>query len=65
MKMPSGIYAHKLEELIAQRFPAEGREERIERAVRAVREFCGSFEGKVDLETIKWIAQDVDLLDED
>jgi hypothetical protein len=63
MKMPSGIYAHKLEELIARRFSPEGREERIARAVQSLREFCDSFEG-LDLETIKWIAQ-ADLFDED
>jgi hypothetical protein len=56
--------AHKLEELIAQRFPAEGREERIERAVRAVREFCGSFAGKVSEEQLRRICE-ADLFDED
>jgi len=44
-------------------FPKAGREKRIERAVKAVREFCGSFASKVDLETVKWIAQDADILD--
>jgi hypothetical protein len=44
-------------------FPKAGKEKRIERALRAVGEFRGAFRSKVDLETVKWIAEDPDILD--
>jgi deoxyribose-phosphate aldolase len=62
-ELAPGSRAPELEQLIARRFPPEGRKERVERAVQAVREFCGSFASKVDLETVKWVAQDADILD--
>lgn len=44
-------------------FPKAGKEKRVQRAVKAVHEFRDSFASKVDLETVKWIAQDPDILD--
>ncbi len=60
-----GFGSRRLELIRLERklFPKAGREKRVERAVKAVREFCGSFASKVDLETVKWIAQDRDILD--
>jgi hypothetical protein len=60
-----GFGTRRLELIRLERklFPKAGREKRVERAVKAVREFCGSFASKVDLETVKWIAQDGDILD--
>lgn len=66
---PSGADAmfgsRRLELLRLERklFPKAGKKERVERALKAVHEFCGSFGSKVDLETVKWIAQDPDILD--
>jgi len=62
-ELAPGSRAPELEQLIARRFPPEGRKERAERAGQAVREFCGSFASKVDPETVKWVAQDADILD--
>jgi hypothetical protein len=60
-----GFGSRRLELLRLERklFSKAGKEKRAERAVQAVREFCGSFASKVDLETVKWIAQDGDILD--
>ncbi len=60
-----GFGSRRLELIRLERklFPKAGREKRGERAIKAVREFCGSFASKVDLETVKWIAQDADILD--
>jgi hypothetical protein len=60
-----GFGSRRLELLRLERklFPTAGKEKRVERAVKAVRDFCGSFASKVDLETVKWIAQDADILD--
>ena len=60
-----GFGSRRLELIRLERklFPKAGREKRVERAVKAVREFRGSFASKVDLETVKWIAQDGDILD--
>ena len=44
-------------------FPKAGKEKRVQRAVKAVHEFRDSFASKVNLETVKWIAQDPDVLD--
>jgi hypothetical protein len=68
-KVPSGADAafgkRRLELLRLERrlFPKAGQEKRVERALKAVREFRGSFASKVDLDTVKWIAQDPDILD--
>jgi hypothetical protein len=60
-----GFGSRRLELLRLERklFPKAGKEKRVERAVKTVRAFCGSFASKVDLETVKWIAQDADILD--
>lgn len=60
-----GFGSRRLELLRLERklFSKAGKEKRIECAVKAVRDFCGSFASKVDLETVKWIAQDADILD--
>jgi len=58
-----GFGSRRLELIRLELFPKAGREKRVERAVKAVREFCGSFASKVDLETVKGIAQDGDILD--
>jgi hypothetical protein len=60
-----GFGSRRLELLRLERklFSKAGKEKRVERAVQAVREFCGSFASKVDLETVKWVAQDADILD--
>ena len=44
-------------------FPKAGQEKRVLRAVKAVHEFRDSFASKVELGTVKWIAQDPDNLD--
>jgi len=60
-----GFGSRRLELLRLERrlFPKAGKEKRVERALKAVREFRRSFASKADLETVKWIAQDPDILD--
>jgi len=68
-EVPSGkspdFGSRRLELLRLERklFPKAGKEKRVQRAVKAVHEFRDSFASKVDLETVKWIAQDPDILD--
>ena len=46
-----------------KRFPKQGKEKRIERALKAIAGFHTESRSKLDIETIKWIAQDPDILD--
>ena len=68
-EVPSGkspdFGSRRLELLRLERklFPKAGREKRVQRAVKAVHEFRDSFASKVELGTVKWIAQDPDNLD--
>ena len=57
-----GFGSRRLELLRLERklFPKAGKERRVELAVNAVHDFCGSFASKVALETVKWIAQNAD-----
>jgi hypothetical protein len=53
----------KLAALVRKQWPARGRAERIARAKKAwdeAMEIASTFK-KVDAETLKWIAEDVDL----
>ena len=54
-----GSRAPELQRMLAEHFPPEGREERVRRALQALDNLRGSI--KLDLETVKWIAQDPDL----
>ena len=56
-----GSRAPELAKRLAERFPVEGREDRIGRALSALSKLRGSL--KLDRETLKWIAQDPDLED--
>ena len=62
-ELAPGSRAPELEELIARRFPAEGHEDRVRRALEAFKRFRTEFSFNLDLETVKWIAQDPDIMD--
>ncbi len=46
-----------------KQFSKVGEEERIRRALEALQGLRTSFRTKLDLETVKWIAQDPDIMD--
>jgi hypothetical protein len=46
-----------------KQFSKAGEEERIRHALEALQELRTSFRTKLDLETVKWIAQDPDIMD--
>ncbi len=50
-----------LDRLLAEKFPAAGREERIAGTLKALKKFRVDF--KLDRDTWKWIAEDPDLED--
>ena len=54
-----GSHAPELQRMLAEHFSPAGREERVKRALHALDNLRGSI--KLDLETVKWIAQDPDL----
>jgi uncharacterized protein (DUF433 family) len=58
---PRADRRYELERLKAARFPAEGKEERVAAALRALEEFRWKL--PLSAEDIRWIAQDVDLED--
>jgi hypothetical protein len=58
---PSGNRRAELERLKAARFPAEGKQERVAKALRTLARL--RFGMPVDIETAKWAAQDPELED--
>ena len=58
---PRGYRRHELERLKANRFPEEGKEQRVADAQRLLKTL--RFGIPVDLETAKWAAQDPELED--
>ncbi len=58
---PSGNRRHELERLIAARFPAEGKAQRVAAALRALDEFHWNL--PLSAEDVRWIAEDVDIED--
>jgi uncharacterized protein (DUF433 family) len=58
---PRGSRRHELERLIAARFPAEGKEQRVAEALRVLETL--RFGIPIDIETAKWAAQDPELED--
>src|SRR5260370_19875663 len=58
---PRGNRRHELERLIAAKFPAEGKEQRVAAALRALDEF--RWDLPLSPEDVRWIAEDVDIED--
>jgi len=58
---PSGSRRHELERMIAARFPAEGKEQRVATALRVLETL--RFGIPIDVETAKWAAEDTELED--
>lgn len=58
-----GCRYEELLRLERKQFPKVGEEERIRRALEALQGLRTSFRTKLDLETVKWIAQDPDIMD--
>ncbi len=60
-ELAPGSRAPDLARMAAQRFPAQDREDRVDRALRALDSLRASI--KLDRQTLRWIAQDADLVD--
>ena len=58
-RAPKNTAKDKLAELKAKHFTPEGREERIAKALKILSRSGPTF--KLDKETVKWIAQDVEI----
>lgn len=58
---PKARLRNELARLKAARFPAEGKQERVVAALRALDEF--RWKPHISAEDLRWIAQDVDLED--
>jgi hypothetical protein len=58
-----GSRYQELLRLERKQFSKAGKEERVRRALEALQGLRTNFREKLDLETIKWIAQDPDIMD--